>query len=140
RADAGELDDLDSGQGAPRGLGGSHAVIVTVLLSRLSTYFRYAAARVVTSSMSHSLPKGPSMLLPDLTYVRKGSGPALVLLHGIGHNKGAWDPIIDELAERYDVIAPDLSGFGESPAFAGGVAYTMPNAVEHLATQFDVWG
>lgn len=80
------------------------------------------------------------MLLPDLTYVRKGSGPALVLLHGIGHNKGAWDPIIDELATRYDVIAPDLSGFGESPAFAGGVPYTMPNAVDHLATQFERWG
>jgi len=80
------------------------------------------------------------MLLPDLTYVRKGSGPTVVLLHGIGHNKGAWDPIIDELATRYDVIAPDLSGFGESPAFAGGVAYTMPTAVDHLATQFERWG
>ncbi|WP_229052683.1 alpha/beta fold hydrolase [Aeromicrobium sp. Leaf350] len=80
------------------------------------------------------------MLLPDLTYVRKGSGPTIVLLHGIGHNKGAWDPIIDDLATRYDVIAPDLSGFGESPAFAGGVPYTMPNAVDHLATQFERWG
>ncbi len=80
------------------------------------------------------------MQLPDLTYVRRGRGEPVVLLHGIGHNKGAWDPIIDELATRYDVIAPDLSGFGESPAFAGGIAYTMPNAVAHLATQFERWG
>ncbi|MFT4187451.1 MAG: alpha/beta hydrolase [Aeromicrobium sp.] len=80
------------------------------------------------------------MQLPDLAYVRKGSGPTVVLLHGIGHNKGAWDPVVDVLAEKYDVIAPDLSGFGESPAFAGGIAYQMPTAVDHLAGQFEKWG
>ncbi|KQY55984.1 hypothetical protein ASD11_16010 [Aeromicrobium sp. Root495] len=77
---------------------------------------------------------------PDLAYTRQGSGPPLVLLHGIGHRRQIWDPILDDLATRYDVIAPDLSGFGESPAFAGGVAYSMENAVEHLAGQFDEWG
>lgn len=78
--------------------------------------------------------------LPDLTYTRKGSGPVLVLLHGIGHRRQMWDPIIDELATRYDVIAPDLSGFGQSPAFAGGVEYSMDNAMTHMAGQFEKWG
>lgn len=77
---------------------------------------------------------------PDLVYTRKGSGPALVLLHGIGHRRQIWDPIIDDLATRYEVIAPDLSGFGESPAFAGGISYSMENAVDHLSTQFELWG
>ena len=79
-------------------------------------------------------------MLPDLEYTRRGSGTPLVLLHGIGHRREAWDPVVDRLAEKYDVIAPDLSGFGRSPAFAGGVAYTMENACEHLADQFAVWG
>lgn len=77
---------------------------------------------------------------PDLVYTRKGSGPALVLLHGIGHRRQIWDPIIDDLATRYEVIAPDLSGFGESPAYAGGVPYSMENAIDHLSTQFELWG
>lgn len=77
---------------------------------------------------------------PDLAFTRQGSGPPLVLLHGIGHRRQIWDPILDDLATRYDVIAPDLSGFGESPAFAGSVPYSMENAVEHLAAQFDTWG
>lgn len=79
---------------------------------------------------------------PDLAYTRRGTpgAPVLVLLHGIGHRRQAWDAVIDELAQHYDVIAPDLSGFGESPAFAGGVRYTMDAACEHLFTQFERWG
>ncbi|HWL49012.1 MAG TPA: alpha/beta hydrolase [Acidimicrobiia bacterium] len=79
-------------------------------------------------------------MLPDLVFTRRGSGTPLVLLHGIGHRREAWDPIIDRLSEHFDVIAPDLSGFGQSPAFAGQVRYTMENASDHLSDQFAVWG
>jgi pimeloyl-ACP methyl ester carboxylesterase len=37
-----------------------------------------------------------------------------VLLHGIGSSRRAWDPVIPALAERFDVIAADLPGFGDS--------------------------
>jgi pimeloyl-ACP methyl ester carboxylesterase len=89
--------------------------------------------------MSHTTLERPSML-PDLVYTRRGSGTPLVLLHGIGHRREAWDPVAAQLAERYDVITPDLSGFGQSPAFAGGVPYTMENACDHIADQFAHWG
>ncbi|WP_375001512.1 alpha/beta fold hydrolase [Aeromicrobium sp. CTD01-1L150] len=81
-------------------------------------------------------------VLPDLAYTRRGPEGAVpvVLLHGIGHRRQAWEPVIDRLAERYDVIAPDLSGFGQSPAFAGEVVYSMDNACDHLLTQFEQWG
>ena len=48
-------------------------------------------------------------------FVKKGSGPALVLLHGLACDHTTWDPVIDLLAERYTVIAPDLLGHGDDP-------------------------
>jgi pimeloyl-ACP methyl ester carboxylesterase len=49
-----------------------------------------------------------------LAYTRRGAGPTLVLLHGIGSARQAWDPVVGSLAERFDVLAFDLPGFGES--------------------------
>jgi pimeloyl-ACP methyl ester carboxylesterase len=43
-----------------------------------------------------------------------GTAPVLVLLHGLGCNRHTWDPVWDDLAERYTLIAPDLLGHGES--------------------------
>jgi pimeloyl-ACP methyl ester carboxylesterase len=47
-------------------------------------------------------------------YVKVGRGPALLLLHGLGCTHHTWDPVIDALAKRYTVVAPDLLGHGES--------------------------
>jgi pimeloyl-ACP methyl ester carboxylesterase len=47
-------------------------------------------------------------------YVVRGSGPALLLLHGLGCDHTTWAPVIDSLARRYTVIAPDLLGHGQS--------------------------
>ena len=43
-----------------------------------------------------------------------GSGPALLLIHGIGDNSVAWEPVHSRLARRFTVIAPDLLGHGQS--------------------------
>jgi pimeloyl-ACP methyl ester carboxylesterase len=67
-------------------------------------------------------------------YQRRGSGEPLVLLHGIGHHWRAWEPVVGLLAERHDVIAPDLPGFGRSPAPASHQG--MPDAVEHMLAFF----
>jgi pimeloyl-ACP methyl ester carboxylesterase len=65
----------------------------------------------------------------EVIYERRGQGSPLVLLHGIGHRWQAWEPVLDLLAERHDVIALDLPGFGLSPLVADR-EYTMPAAVE----------
>ncbi|HEY0129352.1 MAG TPA: alpha/beta hydrolase [Rubrobacteraceae bacterium] len=49
-----------------------------------------------------------------LHYVRQGSGTPLVLLHGWPEFWFVWRKNIPALAERFDVIVPDLRGFGES--------------------------
>jgi pimeloyl-ACP methyl ester carboxylesterase len=52
-----------------------------------------------------------------LAYDRRGSGEPLLLIHGISHRRQAWAPVLDQLAEHFDVIAIDLPGHGDSPAF-----------------------
>lgn len=44
-----------------------------------------------------------------------GSGPTIVLLHGVCHRAHAWDPVVPYLAERFRVVAVDLPGHGRSP-------------------------
>lgn len=51
----------------------------------------------------------------SLAYERHGSGPPLVLLHGVGHRRQAWNAVLDLLAPHRTVIAVDLPGHGESP-------------------------
>ena len=43
-----------------------------------------------------------------------GSGPAILLIHGIGDNSTTWRTVQTMLAQRYTVIAPDLLGHGQS--------------------------
>jgi pimeloyl-ACP methyl ester carboxylesterase len=47
-------------------------------------------------------------------FVKAGKGPVLLLLHGLGCDHTTWAPVIDSLARRYTVIAPDLLGHGRS--------------------------
>ncbi len=47
-------------------------------------------------------------------FVKVGDGPVLLLLHGLGCDHTTWGPVIDTLARRYTVIAPDLLGHGLS--------------------------
>jgi pimeloyl-ACP methyl ester carboxylesterase len=49
-----------------------------------------------------------------LAFERIGSGPPLVLLHGVGHRRQAWYPVLRHLTDRREVILVDLPGHGES--------------------------
>ena len=50
----------------------------------------------------------------EVAYRRRGEGPPLLFFHGLGFSQ-RWHPLHERLAERFDVIAPDLQGFGDSP-------------------------
>ena len=62
-----------------------------------------------------------------------GSGPVLVLVHGITSTSETWSKVLPYLAERFTVIAPDLLGHGESAkprgdyslgAYASGIRWS----------------
>lgn len=48
-------------------------------------------------------------------YWRRGAGPPVLLLHGVGFTEGAevWSATLDRLADSYDAVAVDLLGWGE---------------------------
>jgi pimeloyl-ACP methyl ester carboxylesterase len=51
----------------------------------------------------------------QLAHERTGSGPALILIHGITESRETWRPLIESLAQEYDVLSVDLRGHGQSP-------------------------
>jgi len=49
-----------------------------------------------------------------VAYRSAGSGPVIVLVHGITSTSATWERVMPALAKRFTVIAPDLLGHGES--------------------------
>jgi pimeloyl-ACP methyl ester carboxylesterase len=49
-----------------------------------------------------------------VTYHRVGTGPAVLLVHGITSSSRTWRTVMPALSEHYTVIAPDLLGHGRS--------------------------
>jgi pimeloyl-ACP methyl ester carboxylesterase len=75
-----------------------------------------------------------------------GRGEPLVLLHGVGANRGIWRHVIHELAAQRLVLAPDLPGFGDSPPVGPGfsldeTAGALAEALgERVTAPFDLVG
>lgn len=55
----------------------------------------------------------------SLYFEEQGSGPPVILLHGLGESSFTWHQIAPDLAARNRVIALDLKGFGRSDKPAG---------------------
>lgn len=72
----------------------------------------------------------PSPAGPQTVFVG-GSGPALVFLHGAGHQAGTWLQSARALRDRYTLVIPDLAGHGESAPVTGPIqAVDIVNGLE----------
>jgi pimeloyl-ACP methyl ester carboxylesterase len=78
-----------------------------------------------------------------VAYRSAGSGPAIVLVHGITSTSATWERVMPYLATRFTVIAPDLLGHGQSAkprgdyslgAYASGVRDLMVTLGHESAT------
>ena len=54
-----------------------------------------------------------------VSYLKAGSGPVLLLIHGIAGSMDNWQEVIEPLAQRHTVVAPSLPGHGNSAPGAG---------------------
>jgi pimeloyl-ACP methyl ester carboxylesterase len=66
----------------------------------------------------------------SISHHREGTGPPLVLLHGVGHHWQGWRPVIDQLSGEFDVIACDSPGFGRSPQLPASIEPTIAAYVD----------
>lgn len=55
----------------------------------------------------------------EIAYAQAGSGPVLLLIHGMAGTFESWRTVIEPLARDHTVIAPDLPGHGSSAPGAG---------------------
>jgi pimeloyl-ACP methyl ester carboxylesterase len=86
----------------------------------------------MSATVSFNLPSAHGPRTVTMSYARVGTGEPLLLLHGIGHHRQAWDPVVHILAAEREVIAVDLPGFGESPALPDGLRHDLGTVVPTL--------
>src|SRR3954447_1883480 len=79
----------------------------------------------------------------SVRFRRAGWGPPVVLIHGVAGSAHTWGSVIEPLAEKYTLIAPDLIGHAESAkprgdsslgAFASGIRDLMQALAIERAT------
>lgn len=60
-------------------------------------------------------------------------GDNVICLHSSMNSSRQWDGLIQRLQHSYNVIAPDLLGYGNAPQWAAGAAPSLDQEVERLA-------
>ncbi len=74
----------------------------------------------------------------ELAYARRGKGTPLVLLHGFPLDHHLWDDVSSLLEDKFELILPDLRGFGESTTV--GAPYSMDDYASDIAGLLDQLG
>src|SRR3978361_1340076 len=52
-------------------------------------------------------------------FTDNGAGLPVILIHAFANDGALWKPQIEAFAKRFRIVAPDLRGFGGSPATDG---------------------
>jgi len=74
----------------------------------------------------------------EVSFLEAGSGPLLILLHGIPTSSYIWRNVVDPLSESYRVVVPDMVGYGTSTMRDGfdRSIRAQEQVVEGLRTEF----
>jgi pimeloyl-ACP methyl ester carboxylesterase len=76
--------------------------------------FLIAITLLVASIANAQTSKEVLVFGQKIHYLEAGSGPTVILLHGLGGSTQVWQFNIAALAEKYHVVVPDQIGFGKS--------------------------
>lgn len=70
--------------------------------------------------------------MANLNYRESGSGPTVILIHGFPMNQQVWSDFAEKLSAWFQVVTPDLPGFGKSPALQEG--FSLDDVAQTLHT------
>ena len=68
-------------------------------------------------------PRSVTLHGRTVSYLQEGSGPVLLLIHGMAGDYHSWREVIEPLAREHTVLVPDLPGHGSSSP--GGGDYSL---------------
>ena len=118
-----------------------HKEIISLILFCCGAAFAQSAAKQPTDSEVGKLGKEFSSSTAEVNgttihYVRGGTGPAVILIHGFPQDWYEFHKIMPRLAKKFTVIAVDLRGVGGSSATDKGYdAANMAEDVYQLSRQ-----
>ena len=75
---------------------------------------------------------------PSLFYHDEGTGPPIMLIHGVGADSSSWDEIVPTLAQHFRVLRLDLRGHGRSGRIEG--ACTLADFIRDVLDVIDTVG
>jgi pimeloyl-ACP methyl ester carboxylesterase len=96
------------------------------MLSRIALLCTLAA----TAWAQDAATKQVEIYGQKIYYQEAGSGPDVILLHGLGADRSAWAATVPALAAKYHVYVPDQVGFGQSDKPA--IDYRVGTLVDFL--------
>jgi pimeloyl-ACP methyl ester carboxylesterase len=76
----------------------------------------------------------------DIYYEEHGSGPAIVMTHGLGDSAALWAPLAEALADSYRLVSWDMRGHYRSEVPHDLADYTQDIVVEDLRALSDHLG
>ena len=94
-------------------------IIITLITLIPLAASRDGATRATTGLYFRSFPattapKQVEIFGQKINYIEAGSGPNVILLHGLGDDLSTWEQTVPGLASKYRVWAIDQTGFGVS--------------------------
>lgn len=81
------------------------------------------AGKVTRLTMAEPTPRSVEVHGKPMNFIEAGSGPVLLLIHGMAGTCANWEAVIEPLAINHTVIAPDFPGHGGSAP--GGGDYSL---------------
>lgn len=109
--------------------GAQRRIFTSLVFAALLVIFNFTtAAAQATATAATPVEKEATVYGVKIHYVEAGSGPVVILLHGLGGNSANWAFNTSVLAQKYRVIVPDQIGFGRSD---------KPFINYHIATYVD---
>ncbi len=115
--------------------------LVTSAAGSISPQPAHAQARASIAQEEFPAPRGftPGYRTIDgvnLHYVKGGSGPLVLLVHGFGQTWYEWREMMPELARTHTVIAVDLPGLGQSGPTRSYAGQDVASLLHRFAKSF----